>query len=134
MCLEYRMPTRKKRPNKRPKKKGTGKKIYNQVGCAKRNMKQKGGSAMGTMHSGSLQEGGAPVLFSKTMYPYESTGGAANPMDARQTQMGGSRRKKYSRKYYKQSGGAPYDFLRGPADYSQQPVNDKYTDSNPFRI
>ena len=132
MCLEYRMPTRKKRPKKRNGKKGTGKKIYNQVGCAKRNMKQKGGSAMGTMHSGN----GAPILFSKTMYPYDSTGGAANPMDARQTQMGGSRRKKYSRKYYKQSGGSAmaYSFIGGGSDHADQPVNEKYTLSNPFRI
>ena len=128
MCLEYTMPTRKNRPKKRNGKKGTGKKIYNQVGCAKRNMKQKGGSAMGTMFSDP------PTLFSKTMYPYDTTGGAANPTDTRQTQMGGSRRKKYSRKYYKQSGGAPYSLLVGPANYADQPVNEKYSDSNPFRI
>jgi len=132
MCLEYTMPTRKNRPKKRNGKKGngkkgTGKKIYNQVGCAKRNMKQKGGAA-GTMFSDP------PTLFSKTMYPYDTTGGAANPTDTRQTQMGGSRRKKYSRKYYKQSGGAPYSLLVGPANYADQPVNNKYTDSNPFRI
>ena len=120
------MPSRKKRTMKKPKKKGTGKNIYKQVGCAKRNMKQKGGSAMGTMHAGD----GAPVLFSKTMYPYETTGGAANPMDARQ--MGGSRRKRYSRKYYKQSGGA--SFLTGVANYADQPINEKYTATNPFRM
>jgi hypothetical protein len=123
MCLEYTMPSRKKRTMKKRGKKGTSKQIYKQVGCAKRNKKQqKGGSAFG-----------APVLFSKTMYPYDTTGGAANPMDARQTQMGGSRRKRYSRKYYKQSGGAPYSFLVGPANYADQPINNKYTDSNPFR-
>jgi hypothetical protein len=131
MHLEYTMPSRKNRTMKKRGKKGTSKQIYKQVGCAKRNKKQqKGGSAMGTMHAGN----GAPVLFSKTMYPYDTTGGAANPMDARQTQMGGSRRKRYSRKYYKQSGGAPYSFLVGPANYADQPINDKYTDSNPFRI
>ena len=112
------MPTRKKRHGK----KGTSKKIYKQVGCAKR-MRQKGGSAFG-----------APVLFSRTMYPYDTTGGAANPMDARQTMTGGSKRKRYSRKYYKQSGGAPYSFLVGPANYADQPINEKYTETNQFRI
>ncbi len=124
------MPSRKKRTMKRNGKKVTGKNIYKQVGCAKRNMRQKGGSA-GTMHAGTLQEGGAPVLFSKTMYPYDTTGGAANPMDTRQTQMGGSRRKRYSRKYYKQSGGA--SLLMGVANYADQPVNEKYSEANPFR-
>ena len=119
------MPTRKKRPMKRPKKKRTGKNIYNQVGCAKRNMKQKGGSAMGTMFSDP------PTLFSKTMYPYDTTGGAANPMDTRQ--MGGSRRKRYSRKYYKQSGGMPYSLFEG-SNPAEQPINEKYSMSNPFRM
>lgn len=105
MCLEYTMPTRKKRPKKK------GKKIYNQIGCAN----QRGGS-------------GAPILFSRTMYPHNTTD-VANPGDARQT--GGRRR--YSRKYYKQSGGASYDFLKGPANYSDQPINAKYSDANPFR-
>ena len=124
MCLEYTMPSRKKRTMKKRGKKGTSKQIYKQVGCAKRNKKQqKGGSAFG-----------APVLFSKTMYPYDTTGGAANPMDARQTQMGGSRRKRYSRKYYKQSGGALLGFSSFTNDHSNQPINHKYTDSNPFRI
>ena len=117
------MPTRKKRTMKRPKKKGTGKNIYKQVGCAKRNMKQKGGAA-GTMFSDP------PTLFSKTMYPYDTTGGAANPMDARQ--MGGSRRKRYSRKYYKQSGGS--SLLTNVSNYADQPINEKYSMTNPFRI
>lgn len=101
------------------------------MGCAKRrntrsvkrSKSQKGGSASAF---------GSPIIFSKTVYPLETTGGAANPADARQT--GGRKRRRYSRKYYKQAGGATYFDKMMPADHSSQPINEKYTASNPFRV
>jgi hypothetical protein len=125
------MPTRKN--NKSRSKKRTGKKIYSQVGCAKGNKGKKpykqNGGASGLMHADP------PIIFSRTVYPLEMSGGLPNPIDASMQKGGKSRRhqRRYSRKYYKQSGGAPYSLLVGPANYADQPVNNKYTDSNPFR-
>ena len=116
------MPTHKKRPRK-----GTSKKVY-QVGCAKRVRK----SRM-TLTGGNPTSAFGPTTFlSKTMYPYNSAGDPPNPADARQ--MGGSRKKRrYSRKYYKQSGGATY-FDKLMPNHADQPINEKYTETNQFRV
>jgi len=92
------------------------------VGCAKRSKSQKGGSASAF---------GPTTFLSKTMYPLETTGGAPNPADARQT--GGRKRRRYSRKYYKQAGGATF-FEKMMPNHADQPINDKFTASNPFRV
>ena len=123
------MPTRKN--NKSRSKKRTGKKIYSQVGCAKGNKgkkqyKQNGGS------SGAIFAD-PPILFSRTMYPYNEIGNLPNPIDASMQKGGKSRRhqRRYSRKYYKQSGGSG---ISSPADYSQQPINVKYHELNRFYV
>ena len=120
------MPTHKKRHTKRHRK-GTSKKVY-QVGCAKRSKSQKGGSASPFDQT---------TFLSRTIYPLETTGGPANPIDATMQssmQKGGSRKKRrYSRKYYKQSGGATY-FDKLMPDHADQPINEKYTASNQFRV
>ena len=74
---------------------------------------------------------GPTTFLSRTMYPYDSTGGAPNPTDARQT--GGRKRRRYSRKYYKQAGGATF-FDKLMTNHADQPINEKYTASNPFRV
>ncbi len=122
------MPTHKKRPRK-----GTSKKVY-QVGCAKRR-----DTRSVKRRSRLTLTGGNPTspfdqttFLSKTMYPYNSAGDPPNPADARQ--MGGSRKKRrYSRKYYKQSGGATY-FDKLMPNHADQPINEKYTETNQFRV
>jgi hypothetical protein len=120
------MPSRKTHA-KKSKKSKTNK--ITQTGCASRKKVQKGG-AVGTMFSES------PIIFSRTVYPLETSGGLEKQIDARQTG-GKSRRhkRKYSRRYYKQSGGS------GVASYSpsafevyNQPINKLYTDSNRFLV
>jgi hypothetical protein len=112
------MPTHKKKPRPRPKK------IYSQVGCASKKRHQKGG-ALGLMHADP------PILFSRTMYPLETTGGLNKPIDASMQKGGSKKKRRYSRKYYKQSGGSGFS---GPADYSDQPINVKFNDTNRFRV
>lgn len=116
------MPTHKKKPRPRPRPK----KVYSQIGCASKKIRQKGG-ASGLMHADP------PILFSRTMYPLEMSGGLPNPIDASMQKGGKSRRhqRRYSRKYYKQSGGSG---ISGPADYSQQPINVKYHELNRFYV
>ena len=121
------MPTRKN--NKSRSKKRTGKKIYSQVGCAKgikgkKQYKQNGG-ASGTMFADP------PILFSRTMYPYNEIGNPPNPIDASMQKGGSKKKRRYSRKYYKQSGGSG---ISGPADYSDQPINQKFHDTNRFYV
>ena len=137
------MPTQKKRP-----KKGTSKKVY-QVGCAKRrdtrSAKQrdtrsaKQRDTRSTKRSKSQKGGSASpfdqtTFLSRTMYPLETTGGLSNPIDATMQTGGRRRKRRYSRKYYKQSGGSGYFDKLMPSDVSQQPINDKFTESNPFRV
>lgn len=119
------MPTRKN--NKSRSKKRTGKKIYSQVGCAK-GIKGNKGKNQYKQNGGSS---GVPILFSRTMYPYNEIGNPPNPIDASMQKGGKSRRhqRRYSRKYYKQSGGSG---ISGPADYSDQPINVKFHDANRF--
>ena len=101
------------------------------MGCAKGNKGKKqykqNGGASGLMHADP------PIIFSRTVYPLETTGGLPNPIDASMQKGGKSRRhqRRYSRKYYKQSGGS--GFL-SPADYSQQPINMKYHELNRFYV
>lgn len=120
------MPTYKKRHRK-----GTSKKVY-QVGCAKkRNKTQRAPCKKMTIKGGSASAFGPTTFLSKTMYPLETTGGAANPIDAHQT--GGRKRRRYSRKYYKQAGGATF-FEKMMPDHADQPINEKYTATNQFRV
>ena len=116
------MPTHKKKPRPRPRPK----KVYSQIGCASKKIRQKGG-ALGLMHADP------PILFSRTMYPYNEIGNPPNPIDASMQKGGKSRRhqRRYSRKYYKQSGGSG---ISGPANYSQQPINVKYHELNRFYV
>ncbi len=129
------MPTQKKRPMKKQKKQ-TSKRIY-QVGCAKRrearSVKQRDTRSVKREQKGGSASAFGPTTFlSRTMYPYDNTGGAPNPTDARQ--MGGSgKKRRYSRKYYKQSGGATY-FDKLMPNHADQPINEKYTESNLFRV
>jgi len=110
------MPTHKKKPRPRPKK------IYSQIGCASKKRHQKGG-ALGLMHADP------PILFSRTMYPYNEIGNPPNPINASMQRGGSKKKRRYSRKYYKQSGGS---WFSGPANYSQQPINVKYHELNRF--
>jgi len=120
------MPTQKKRHRK-----GTSKKVY-QVGCAKRRSKtQRVPCKKMTIKGGDPSAFDRTTFLSRTIYPYDSSGGAPNPADARQT--GGRKRRRYSRKYYKQSGGATY-FDKLMPDHADQPINEKYTASNQFRV
>jgi hypothetical protein len=112
------MPTHKKKPRPRPKK------VYSQIGCASKKRHQKGG-ALGLMHADP------PILFSRTMYPYNEIGNPPNPIDASMQKGGSKKKRRYSRKYYKQSGGSGFS---GPANYSQQPINVKFHDTNRFRV
>lgn len=112
-----KMPATKKRHQKKKRSKTTR---VSQIGCA---TSQKGG-AVGTMFSET------PIIYSRTVYPLETTGGIANPTDARQT--GG---RKYSRKYYKQSGGSGMmSYSPGPVDHSNQPINTLYSNTNRFLV
>ena len=115
-------------PSKKNTKKSKTAKIT-QTGCAKR--KQQKGGAVGTMFSES------PIIFSRTVYPLETTGGLDKQIDGRQTG-GKSRRRhnrKYSRKYYKQSGGSGLvQYNPGPTDHSNKPINVKYSDINRFLV
>ena len=109
----------------------TSKKIH-QVGCAKRvgrRLNIKGG-AVGTMFS---QE---PIIFSKTVFPLETTGGSPFPADGRQPTGGSRKKQRYSRKYYKQSGGALNfsAYSVGPTDHSNQPINTMYSATNRFQV
>jgi len=117
------MPITKKKSRTTKKKKSKTSRV-SQVGCATR---QKGG-AVGTMFSET------PIIYSRTVYPLSTTGGLNNPVDARQT--GGKKRNKhYSRKYYKQSGGSSVmNYSPAPVDYSKQPINTMYSDSNRFLV
>jgi hypothetical protein len=120
------MPTHKKRHRK-----GTSKKVY-QVGCAKRRTKtQRVPCKKMTIKGGNPSPFGPTTFLSRTMYPYDSTGGAPNPADARQT--GGRKRRRYSRKYYKQAGGATF-FDKLMTNHADQPINEKYTATNQFRV
>lgn len=123
------MPTQKKRP-----KKGTSKKVY-QVGCAKRRSKtQRVPCKKRTIVGGNPSPFDQTTFLSRTMYPLETTGGLSNPIDATMQTGGRRRKRRYSRKYYKQSGGSGYFDKLMPSDVSQQPINDKFTESNPFRV
>ncbi len=84
-----------------------------------------------TIRGGDPSAFGPTTFLSKTMYPLETTGGAPNPADARQT--GGRKRRRYSRKYYKQAGGATF-FEKMMPDHAAQPINEKYTETNQFRV
>lgn len=123
------MATKRQKRQNGKRQKRTSKKIH-QVGCAKRQRLNLRGGAVGTMFS---QE---PIIFSKTVFPLETTGGSPFPADGRQ-QTGGSRKKqRYSRKYYKQSGGALNfsTYQIGPTDHSNQPINTMYSATNRFQV